>query len=131
MRLRLHATGSASAAEAWRQYVHPALWKDWSPQIRRVDCVDERIRAGSTGRVHGAGGVQANFTVTSVDDERRRWSWRVGGPLGVQLGLRHAVQEVPEGCRTELEVDGFAPVVLGYAPLALLALRRLVRPARR
>ena len=81
-----------------------------------------------TGVVHGPLGVRVPFEVLSVDEGRRRWSWRVRAAL-VTLELVHEVLERPDGgADTTLEVTGPAPVVLAYAPLAQLALRRLVRP---
>ena len=40
----------------------------------------------------------------------------------------HRVVPEGSGCRTTLEMAGPLPVLLGYAPLARLALGRLVRP---
>ena len=80
-----------------------------------------------TGRVHGLFGVTADFEVLSVDEMLRTWSWRVrSGPA--TLTLHHAVLEVAEGTQTTLEIEGPAVVVLPYAPVAQVALRRLVRP---
>ena len=46
----------------------------------------------------------------------------------VRLQLRHWVSEGPgAGATTGTVVRGAAPLVLGYAPLALVALQRLVR----
>jgi hypothetical protein len=46
----------------------------------------------------------------------------------VTLTLHHAVLEVGTGTQTTLEIEGPAVAVLPYAPLARVALRRLVRP---
>jgi hypothetical protein len=63
----------------------------------------------------------------SVHELRRMWSRRArSGP--VALTLHHAVLSVPEGSQTNLEIEGPALAVLLYAPLARVALRRLVRP---
>jgi hypothetical protein len=57
----------------------------------------------------------------------RTWSWRVrSGP--VTLPLTPAVLAVGDGTQTTLEIDGPAFVVLPYAPVAEVALQRLVRP---
>ena len=45
---------------------------------------------------------------------------------GVRLVLHHTVAAAGTGTRTGLTVAGFAPAVLGYLPLARVALRRLV-----
>ena len=61
----------------------------------------------------------------AVDAAARRWTWRVGvGPLGVVLD--HGVD--PADGETTAWADVHAPrlLVRAYAPLARLALRRLV-----
>lgn len=134
MQLRLTATGPAHPDEVWDRYLRPRRWSEWSPQIRRVERSDEEIRAGTTGRVWGPPGLAVDFTVTAVDAGERTWSWRVRVLLlGTHLALRHGVEDRDPadpraGTRTWLEVRGARPVVLAYAPLARLALARLVRP---
>jgi hypothetical protein len=124
--VELRAEGNASPAEAWERYARPALWSTWSPQIRSVGYAPDRLIPGSVGTVHGPAGLRVDFTVVDVDEDARTWSWRVGlGPVALELA--HAVEATADGARTTLRVGGPAPVVLGYAPLALVALRRLVR----
>jgi Polyketide cyclase / dehydrase and lipid transport len=126
-RLRLAAAGAAPAEQAWERYARIACWCRWSPQIRSVTCSSPRIRTGSTGRVHAVMGVGLDFVVDSVDEAARVWVWTVRkGPL--TLHLTHRVVRAGDGCRTTLEMAGPLPVLLGYAPLARLALGRLVRP---
>lgn len=90
-----------------------------------------RIAAGARGAVRGPAGLRADVVVEEVDEERRTWSWSVvlarPGVPGVRLHLDHAVAPAPGGCSTSLVLTGPAPVVLGYAPAAWWALRRLVR----
>lgn len=129
MQQLLSATGPAPPELVWRRYALPSLWSTWSPQIRRVDCVDIEVHEGSRGRVHGPPGVAVDFTVTAFDPTEMTWAWQVRMlVVGVRLRLEHGVQEDPVGSRTWLRLDGPAPVVLGYAPVARWALRRLVRP---
>ncbi len=126
-RLTLAAAGAAPVELAWERYAQVAYWSRWSPQIRSVTCSSPRIRTGSTGRVHAVLGVGVDFLVDSVDEAGRIWVWRVRkGPL--TLHLTHRVERHGDGCRTTLEMAGPLPVLLGYAPLARLALGRLVRP---
>jgi hypothetical protein len=126
-RLTLAATGRVSADEAWERYAQVAWWSRWSPQIRSVTCSSPRIRTGATGRVRGPLGVGVDFVVDAVDEEARRWVWTVRkGPVVVQL--HHRVVPLGDGARTTLTMSGPLPVLLGYAPLARLALGRLVRP---
>ena len=53
----------------------------------------------------------------------------VSGPLGLpRLHLVHGVEATAGGSATWLVVTGGLPVVAAYAPLARLALGRLVAP---
>ena len=124
VRVTLSATGPVPAAEAWRRYARLELWPTWSPQLRRTE-PGGVLTPGLTGRVYGPLGVHADFTVDRVDVPARCWAWTVRrGPLTVRL--THGVRSTTAGSRTWLLLDGPAPVVLGYAPLARYALHRLV-----
>ncbi len=127
MNLTIAAVGPVAPEVVWDRYVHPDRWAEWSPQIRAVDCSDSPVRAGSGGRVRGPCGVAVDFEVLDVDAERRSWTWRVAVPAGIRLTLAHTVQQRGSRTWTGLELSGPAPVVLGYAPIAYLALTRLVR----
>ena len=127
--LTLHAAGGADPAQAWERYADPSRWAQWAPQISRVSTDASRIAGGVTGRVYGPLGVHVDFVVEDVDEEARRWVWRVRfGPL--RLHLEHRVTGHPRGAATSLRLDGPLPVLLGYAPLARLALGRLVAADR-
>jgi Polyketide cyclase / dehydrase and lipid transport len=128
MRRGLAEVGSLRPDAVWERYASPSRWSSWSPQIGWVECQPDRLQPGLTGTVHGLFGVRAHFEVLSVDEVRRTWSWRARtGP--VALLLHHAVLDGPGGgSQATLEVDGPALAVLAYAPLADVALRRLVRP---
>ena len=130
MQHRLAVTGPARPDEVWDRYLRPARWSEWSPQIRRVDASDDTIRAGTRGRVWGPPGLAVDFTVDAVDAASRTWSWHVRVLLlGIRLSLRHGVSRTSSGgTRAWLDVTGPRPVVLAYAPVARLALRRLCRP---
>lgn len=126
--------GAAPADAAWARYAAPSRWPSWSPQLRAVD-VDgpDRLRPGLRGRVRGRLPPALPFEVTAVDEVARTWSWTVHlGP--VPLHLEHGVEPLtdrlttPHGCRATLRMTGPWPLVLGYLPLARLALGRLVRP---
>ena len=123
---RLTAEGPAPVGIAWQRYAEIAQWPSWSPQILRVEADAERIARGVSGTVHAVGGLRLRFTITDVDLVARRWSWLVRfGP--VQMDLHHEVQAVPGGgSRTGLVLQGPTVVVTAYAPLAWVALRRLV-----
>ncbi len=126
--LTLHARGPLGQDEVWERYAVPARWPDWAPQITGVELPASRLAAGVRGRVRAPLGVTLPFVVDTVDEAARRWSWTVSlGP--VRLHLLHWVTEGPDGgSTTGLRVTGPAPLVVGYAPLAQLAIRRLVRP---
>nr|WP_205023296.1 SRPBCC family protein [Streptomyces sp. HB132] len=124
--MTLRAEGRASAEDVWLRYVTPARWPSWSPQIRAVHVDDERIVPGTRGEIVSLFGVRAAFVVESVDDERRRWTWRVRvGP--VRLRLFHEVTHRPGGSATTLRIEGPAVALAAYAGPARWALGRLVR----
>jgi uncharacterized protein YndB with AHSA1/START domain len=141
-RLTLRARGDAPPDLVWERYADLDLWRTWSPQIERVQLArgepeGARLRAGLEGVVHGPVGIAVRFRVTAVDEDALTWSWRVrpapGGriPLPVALDLDHAVLARDDGSETTLTISGrppAAPLVVAYAPLARLALGRLVRP---
>jgi hypothetical protein len=129
--LRLSATGPAAPDEVWARYTRPALWPTWSPHLREVDYPGAEVAPGTTGRVTGVGGVVAVFRVDAVDHESRTWSWSVrSGPL--RLSFDHAVVAAgpgsahPAGSTASLVTRALWPVAVGYAPLARVALGRLV-----
>lgn len=126
MNRRIAVVGPAAPDLVWDRYIHPERWAEWSPQIRGIDSADSPVRTGSRGRVHGACGLGIDFDVLDVDHEKRCWEWRVVLLGGIRLTLGHAVEEWGSGTRTTLDISGPAPIVLGYAPVAYLALTRLV-----
>jgi hypothetical protein len=127
----LHARGAASPAAAWERYADPRLWSTWSPQIQRVETDTARLVPGTVGVVRAGllprPTVPVPFTVEEVDEAARTWTWRVRlGPA--TLHLEHGVTSDVAGSATWLRVRGPLPVVAAYAPLARLALGRLVAP---
>jgi len=127
--LTLHAHGVADVTLAWERYADPALWSTWAPQIQRVDTTMERLVAGGSGTVRA--GLLARptlgipFEVLAVDEEAMEWAWRARiGPIS--LHLEHGVAAHLTGSTTWLKVSGPLPVVLGYVPVARLALGRLL-----
>ncbi|MEU0235061.1 MULTISPECIES: SRPBCC family protein [unclassified Streptomyces] len=121
----LRAAGQVPAGDAWERYALPALWPTWSPQIRAVRVDGGRIAPGMRGEVVSFLGVRARFVVETVDEERRRWTWRVRlGP--VRLRLHHAVLTRPAGSATTLRIEGPALALAAYAGPARWAMGRLV-----
>ena len=104
----------------WSAYADTSRWAAWAPQIHRVDPWGP-LEQGMRGVVGGPFGSRVRFKVTVVDEVEGRWTWRVGvGPA--RLTIDH---EVADGL-TAVEIDGPAPLVLAYVPVARLALTRLV-----
>lgn len=128
--VRLRASGDAAPELAWQRYEQFRLWPTWSPQIRGVEVDADRLAVGLRGTVLGPLGFRVEFCVDAVDPVARTWSWTVRpvGPLhAIELSLVHGVDALPGGgSGTTLVSTGPAPVVLAYAPVALVALRRLV-----
>ena len=127
--MRIEATGPRPVDDAWEQYTRTAAWPEWAPQIRGVRGVTGRIAPGDRGVVHGPFPVRVPFTIVSVDPSARRWTWRVGvGPLAVVLdhGVDAARAGTTGGSTAWADVHAPRLLVRAYAPLARLALRRLV-----
>ncbi|NGZ99937.1 SRPBCC family protein [Nocardioides sp. W3-2-3] len=125
------ATGPASVEDAWQRYVLPALWPLWAPQIRTVRLAtgtpDDPLVPGVRGTVLGPPPLRVPFRILAADDAGHRWAWRVGlGPLGVTM--EHGVDPGPAavGCTAWVRIRLPGPLAAPYAPLARLALRRLV-----
>ncbi len=114
----------------WRRYAEPALWATWAPHIRGVDYPLARLLADTAGTVCGPLGLRVPFTVDAIDEQSKTWAWtvhlRLWGRAMVTVSLAHGVEEHGEGCATWLRLHGAWPVVLGYAPVAWYAMRRLV-----
>lgn len=131
--LRLSATGDLDPEAVWGRYTQPMWWPVWAPHLREVDYPDAVVRPGTTGRVTGVGGVVAVFRVDAVDHDARRWTWSVrSGPL--RLSFDHGVDAAepgsghPNGSTVWLVTRALWPVAVGYAPVARIALGRLVTP---
>ncbi|MFB9378787.1 SRPBCC family protein [Kineococcus gynurae] len=117
--------GPAAPQRVWEDYAQFANWSRWSPQIRGVATDRPRITAGAVGQVLGPAGLRVDFRILDVDEAARRWTWRVGlGAVG--MTMRHSVIGIPGGTLTGLLIGGPGPAIHAYAPVARLALRRLV-----
>jgi hypothetical protein len=128
LRRELSVEGPRTADDVWDRYVRPRRWPEWSPQIRSVDYSRERLAPGTFGVLHGPAGLPVRFRIIEVLESGpvRIWSWTASA-AGVQLTLRHTVEAAADGTRTRLTIEGFAPVVAAYLPVARWALRRLVQ----
>lgn len=119
------AKGRVPPDEVWDRYADISRWTEWAPQLARVDATADHLGFGVTGKVFGPLGVRASFTVDSVDEAARRWSWTVRR-FPITVRLEHAVHKQGGGSATSLRIDGPLPVVVAYAPVARLALQLLV-----
>ncbi|AZI59470.1 SRPBCC family protein [Nakamurella antarctica] len=127
MRLTITARGTASSAVVWERYAQPALWPEWSPLIQSVQCSHRRLQTGSTGTVRGPANIGIDFVIVNFDETNLSWVWDVKVPVvGSTLRLDHFVGDDNGATSTSLTINGCAPYVVGYAPLAKLALNKLV-----
>lgn len=123
--LRVQRRGPAGKYEIWARYRDPLRWAEWAPHIREVR-TEGPLRPGLEGEVVGILGVSARFEVLDVDERAGRWTWVVrSGPISL-----HIEHEVDEGL-AGLVLTGPAAVVAAYAPVARMALGRLVAGDRR
>ena len=123
--LTVRAHGPARASDVWEAYADPQRWPEWAPHIRRVEAVG-RLRPGQVGRVWSVVPAPVSFEVTDVDAKRRRWSWlAMIGPL--RMRFDHGVDSRDGGSGSWLTMHGPLPLLMIYAPVARLALHRLVR----
>jgi hypothetical protein len=119
--MRIRRRGPAGKYVIWARYRDPQRWPEWAPHIREVRAAGP-LRPGLEGTVVGPLGATASFEVIDVDEPSGVWTWVLrAGP--VRLRLEH---EVAEG-RAGVVISGPAPAVLAYAPLARIALGRVVR----
>lgn len=123
---RIAVCGPVSPQVSWDRYAELNRWSTWAPQISSVEADGDLLHPGLTGRVRTSVGVSVPFVVTDVDAPAMTWSWIAWvGP--VRLTLHHAITPRGTGARASLAIEGAAPLVTAYAPLAWWALRHLVR----
>lgn len=122
----IRASGSASPEIAWQRYAELAQWSSWAPHIIGVEAEATYLRIGLTGVVRIVGGFGVPFTVTAVDHSAMTWSW-IARVAGLALTLTHAVVPTAGGAASTLAMEGPAPLIYAYTPLAQIALTRLVR----
>ena len=126
--------------QVWERYADLARWSEWAPQLRKVEPTT-RLRSGLTGRVYSYPPWGLPFEVLDVTEgpEQCRWSWRVGcwrvGWGRMSIELEHVVAAQPAngvepggaaGTVARLRLAGPGALIFPYAPVARLALHRLV-----
>lgn len=85
--LRIRKTVAAPPAVVWELLVDTRQWPRWGPSVLAVESSDERIVAGSQGRVRTAAGIWVPFRITAVD-EPWYWHWQVCGVSATGHRLR-------------------------------------------
>ena len=127
MRATITASGGADPAVAWARYENLEPLVDVvaaDPGGHRRDA--PHSRPASTAWSSGRSGCGCRSRCWPSTPEAMEWSWHVRlGPVHARLD--HVVRHAPGGCTTEVVIDAPAFAVVGYRPLAALALRRLVR----
>lgn len=113
--------GPASAGAMWARYVDPKRWPEWSPHIRDAS-LPSPIKAGTHGEVRSFFGLRIPVHVLAVDSKKRTWSWEAS-IAGASVTMVHVVRDG----ETEVRLSGPDWLVRLYAPLAGVALGRLVR----
>lgn len=101
----------------WDLFVDTSRWPEWGPSVTAVDLPERRIRAGSSGRVRGPGGIWVPFEVTEFDDGHH-WAWRVAGIPATT----HSVEPAHDGCTAAF---GVPEVAAPYVLICRAALRRI------
>lgn len=108
----------APASEAWDLLSRPARWSEWSPSISDVECEDEQLASGTSGRVKPVAGPWLPFEVDALRPGCE-WSWRVAG----LPATRHRVNPLgADRCRVELGVPLPAAPYLAVCSTALARL---------
>lgn len=124
----VEAVGPLAPEETWERYTHASRWSSWAPQVRGVSGAGDPVAPGERGWVRGPFPLRVPFTVLALDATALTWTWQVGvGPAAVVMD--HGVESSGTGSRAWVDIHLPTPLVLPYAPIARLALRRLVRPA--
>lgn len=121
-RLEVARRIDAEPKAAWHLLVTPERWLDWGPSVRAVDCADEQIEKGTTGRVQVPGGLWIPFEITTCrgpsKDQTGRWVWRIAKIPATG----HRVESVGGGCQVVFEIPLAAA---GYAPVCSRALDQI------
>jgi len=94
--LLIRRTVAAPVAVIWDLLVDTRQWPKWGPSVLAVACSEQRIVAGSRGRVRTAAGIWVPFRITTFD-EPWYWHWQVCGVPATGHRLRALCDD-----RTEL-----------------------------
>ncbi len=92
---------------AWDLLKNTQRWSEWGPSVRAVECDQQFIDAGTTGRVQTVGGLWVPFEITTCMSYR--WSWRVMGVPATGHRVDCPSTGSPDdGCQVLFELPIFA-----------------------
>jgi uncharacterized protein YndB with AHSA1/START domain len=106
------------APRVWTLLTDTRHWPRWGPSVTAVECHDQPIRAGSTGRIRLPVGLWLPFVITDLEP-LRCWNWRVGGITATGHSL---CTLAADHCRLSFDMPWWAP---WYLPVCWYALRRI------
>lgn len=105
---------SAPAAHGWSILTDTHLWPVWGPSLRRVECAERFISAGTRGRVQTTVGIWLPFAIHDFVDGRY-WSWKLAGIPATG----HRVEPLSrDACRLSFEVPVLAAPYLAVCRVA-------------
>ena len=131
VKVTVSASGPADPDVVWDRYIHPRVGRSGRRRSSRSTTRTTRFSAG--GRRHGARAVRDRRRFRDSRDRQRKALLELAGQRRrhhPRDGARRSSRSVDAGApatRTTLEITGPAPIVLGYLPIARIALGRLVR----
>ncbi|GEM45617.1 hypothetical protein [Deinococcus cellulosilyticus] len=98
----------ATPQDVWSQWVQPALWSSWDPEIQTASS-DQSLRLGSTGSLTTQRGSTHAFRVVLCDPSCSfMLSYQHG--IGVEINIKRSWERVPEGVRVTQEVNLIGPM---------------------
>ena len=95
----------APAETVWQLTTEVTGWPEFTPTMTSVERLDAGpLRVGSRARIKQPGQSAAIWTVTSLDGDRRCFTWQTRR-LGLIMAGSHLVQERGQGCRNTLGIE--------------------------
>lgn len=108
----------APPRRVWTVLTDTTYWPKWGPSVTEVDCSDEVIQVGSTGRIRTPFDIWLPFEITAC--EAYRWTWTVA----TLPATGHRVESLETGSRVVFELPLLAAA---YVPVCRRALGRIDR----
>ncbi len=117
-RLVIYREISASPRQLWEIITDTTQWSEWGPSVVQVDCVQQYISEGCSGRVKTVIGVWLPFAITKYK-EPYYWSWRIGN---VEATGHRLAKVADNRCHLAFDMPWWA---VFYLPVCYIALRRI------